>query len=207
MPAKPFAFSERVQLILANIETVREIDRVTQKGGELEQQMWQFVKYLEKNLKTKVPEFRTWRSPEVNEYGVYTCPDSSWYVLSDDFVAIGVDFLKGLNPVRNGDPLVGWYAPMGWQLRDAFIAGLKAELPDDFFSDRRIEADEVGMVLATHIELASFRDQEGNRFNLVGFEEAIWHAFRKLLKQQPVIEKVFKATIGRSKKKGQRKKA
>src|SRR4030042_3077359 len=113
MEDEKFELAPRIELILANIKTVREIRRAFKEEGEAE--IKRFLRFMIENIKNKVAGIRSWELTIEKNKSIAIYPRNRWQVRKNDYIAISLDFSNWGKLIDPGeDPWVGLRVPEDW---------------------------------------------------------------------------------------------
>jgi hypothetical protein len=128
-----FFFSPPVELVLANMSTVRQVQKVCYEGA-LETDIKHFIREFGKTVAEVLPKVAAW---QVEPYAdsIYWYPNRRWRVVKEDHIAFEVSFESLISPENyddRDDPWVGLYVPENWKHIKAFNNQCFALTPKGF---------------------------------------------------------------------------
>ena len=178
-----FKFSPRVDLIMANIKTIREIVRIIE-GEEGRREFKRLVDYIEDYLHNLLPQ--NWIiKREENKILIYS---DQWRV-NDKYIAIVADFSRGVKPLGGlniaGDPWVGLFVP-DWKYRERFNKELINELSQEFSEWERPEKE---WPIWTWIKYEVYG--KGDTFDTQGFINELKDKIIELLRIKDRIDNIL----------------
>ena len=181
MVKEKFEFSNRVELILANIITIKEVMDVLE--NEYGDDVKQFLKYIENNLRDEVVDIQSW-NPELGyaDNDIYFFPNE-WKVLKDDEIAISIILEKPLK----SNLYVGLYVPNEWSKHRIFNDKLIQALPDDFMMDWDETKNE--FPIGTYLEYENYAKRD--YFDMDGFWKEIIELISEIVKIKPTIDNIL----------------
>jgi len=181
MEKEMFEFSNRVELSLANIITIKEVIDVLE--NEYERDVKRFLKYIKNNLKNEVADIRSWE-PELGDNDIYFYP-KEWKVLNDDDeIAIAIVFIK--KPYKS-NPFVGLYVPDDWPKCEIFNDKLDKALTKDFKDDWGEEIK--NYQISTSLKYENY--SKGDSFDIEGFWNKIIELINEIVKIKPTIDNIL----------------
>ncbi|MCG7850092.1 MAG: hypothetical protein MIO93_13075 [ANME-2 cluster archaeon] len=181
MEKEMFEFSNRVELSLANIKTIKEAIDVLE--NEYKNDVKRFLKYIENNLKNEFADIRSWET-EVGDIEIYFYP-KEWKVLNDDDeIAIAIFFNK--KPYKS-NPFVGLYVPVEWPKCEIFNDKLNKALTKDFMDDWGEQRNDYQISKSLEYENYS----NGDSFDTKGFCNKIIKLINEIVKIKPTIDKIL----------------
>lgn len=183
-----FTFDRRVELVLANIETTREILRLTEPSDEWRQSWEGLIKSVGSHLRRSMPALGSWKDYS-SESHVWFSPAGIWQVTKDEGLSIGVSFEEVLDDYMIGNPWVYLYAPQEWKKCSSFIAQIRIAGEDILGAHWGVD-DEDGYAFFSHVELRTFGN--GKSFQTDLFMGEIAKRVKELLKFKPEVDKVIR---------------
>ena len=193
MAKKSFDFQSESQLILANLPTVRKIQKALDQGP-FRDDLKAFLKHINSRLKEAIPQMDNWDT-RPKDFALYLHPAKKWRVVSDDYIALTFDMKQCVEPKsydHEDDPYVGLYIPRQWKQLQSFTDGLKG-LPVKGFehlNDRedREELDESIPIWST-IHLQSILKR--GKLDIEGLDQEIIDRVRRLVLKEDLISELI----------------
>jgi len=181
MVKEMFEFSNRVELILANIKTIKKVMDVLK--DEYRPDVKRFRQYINNNLSDEVVDIRSWESQFYNDDEIYFFP-KEWKVLDDDVIAICIVLRK--DPLKFV-PYIGLYIPPEWPKKRIFKDKLIETLTNDFMYDWDEPTDD--FPICTNLEYENYA--KGDSFDIDGFWKKIIELISKIVKIKPTIDNIL----------------
>lgn len=182
MVKEMFEFSNRVELILANIKTIKKVMDVLK--DEYRPDVKRFLQYIDNNLSDEVADIRSWESQfGYDDDDIYFYP-KEWKVLNDDEIAICIVLRK--DPLKLV-PYVGLYIPPEWSKKRIFKDKLIEALTNDFMCDWDEPTDNYPIL--TNLEYENYA--KGDYFDIEGFWKEIIELISKIVKIKPTIDNIL----------------
>jgi len=187
MVDEKFELSPRIELILANIKTVREIRRAFKEEGEAE--IKRFLRFMIDNIRNKVAGIRSWELTMEGGKSVAIYPGNQWKVRKDDYVAISLDFSNWGKLIDPGeDPWVGLRVPEDWSFKKGFKRKLNEALGRDFMSEWDEPEDEWPVWAPVRYE----DHVKGDTFDIEGFLGEFNERISTLVSEKSIISRTIK---------------
>lgn len=191
MPKRQFDFSPSVQLILSNLPTIRNVQKLLDEGT-VSAEIKQCLKYLAVRLGEEVPEVKDWQS-EISGESLYFYPRHHWRVVRDDYIAVCISMDQCIEPAFyncEDDPFVGLYVP-SWKHLQSFtnqLKGLRIPGFEHISGQEALDMDE-HIPLWSRVDLPTIVRQA--RVDLNGLEKAIIGRARELITREKKISKLI----------------
>jgi len=191
MPKRQFDFSPSVDLILANLPTIRKVQKVLDEGV-VTADVKRYLKDVAVILQEAWPKLRTWKS-QISDLQLYFYPSNDWRVVTDDSIALCFSMYQCIEPSfynDEDDPFVGLYVP-NWKHRRNFAGHLKSLRITGFqhiSEEQGIDSDD-DIPLWSTVHLAPL--VQHSRVNMDLLQEAIVDRFRKLVAAEAKITRLI----------------
>jgi hypothetical protein len=189
MPKRHFHFSPSVELMLVNLPTIRQIQKILD-DELLALEVKQFLKQLAIRLSEELPEIKHWDS-KISDYELFLSPIRGWTVVKEDYIAVCFSMYQCVQPAYYGDrddPFVGLYVPAQWKHIQKFTSALKRFRIPGFKHISDVENQDemdVGYPLWSTVHMPALVKQ-GN-LDLDGLEKAIIDRTRRLVAKEGKI--------------------
>jgi hypothetical protein len=188
MTNETFNFSPRVELILANLKTVRNIKHALDEDGQ--ENIKRFLEHINNELKKRLPELQSWNDEIIpGKYmGIYYCLGDDWKVIKDDYICIFVELAYDSKILDGDDPWVGLYVPQDWKQSKKFTEELTKKLPKGFI--KYWEKPEFDSLLWQWVKFEDYAKEES--FDTSGFVDKVEELVSKLVKIKDIINSSIK---------------
>ena len=191
MPKRQFDFSPPVHLILANLPTIRKVQKVLDEGV-VTADVKRYLKDVAAILQEACPNLRTWKS-KISDSQLYFYPGNGWRVVTDDYIALCFSMFQCIEPSfysDEDDPFVGLYVP-AWKHRQSFTNHLKSLRINGFqhISDEQDMDLEEEIPLWSTVHLSPL--VQHSRVNMDLLQKVIVDRFRKLIAAEEKITRLI----------------
>ncbi|MDD5616468.1 MAG: hypothetical protein PHH85_09735 [Candidatus Methanoperedens sp.] len=190
MTNETFNFSPRVELILANLKTVRNIKHALDEDGQ--ENFKKFLEHINNELNKRLPELQSWKYEIcTNKYmGIYYYLGDDWKVIKDDYICIFVELAYNSEILDDDDPWVGLYVPQpeDWKQSKKFTEELNKKLPKGFI--KYWEKPDSDALLWQWVKFEDY-EKEGY-FDTSGFVDKVEELVSKLVKIKDIINSSIK---------------
>lgn len=192
MAKEKFEFSPRVELIMANLKTVRELREVIIEEGE--NNIKKFLNYIRDELNDGLPELQSWKCEFYTDKH-YTSINyyfgNHWKVLKDDYICIYIEMPYDNELLdHNDDPTVGLYVPEPkiWRLSNKFTKNLNEKLPKSFMN--YWEEPDNDSPIFQYVNIEDYA--KGESFDTNGFVDKVEELVSNLVEKKDIIDTTIK---------------
>ncbi|VVB92406.1 Uncharacterised protein [uncultured archaeon] len=191
MADKNFEFDPRFAVVMANLKTVREIEKAIKE--ESKNNINKFSNYINETLNKNLPELKLWECYLSNEKPYSSISyyfGDHWIVHKEDFICFY--FLISRTLFEMDTPTIGIYLPKDWEQRKNFVEKLNEKLPENFirFWAKSEDEDRYNSPFWAYIEIEDYA--KGDIFDTNGFVYEVEELVKELLEQKEIIDNAIK---------------